>query len=147
MSDEALRWSMAPYKKEGVVRWLKTPTLIHIAAEYDDEIVGFVCIEKINHPKRKGIGYLGTYFHRDFADVNLEPRMMQNLLHSARQEGISKVKAEVVADDEDTIKLLEKYGFELEGRLRDDFYGEDGRFHDVIAMGRLLDDEPASVKK
>jgi RimJ/RimL family protein N-acetyltransferase len=50
--------------------------------------------------------------------------------------------AGAVADDEDTISLLERFGFETEGRKRDDFLGEDGRYHDVLAMGRILDEEP-----
>jgi hypothetical protein len=53
MPDEALRWSMAPYRREWVERWLNTPTLIHLAAEHADEIVGFVCIEKFTHLRRR----------------------------------------------------------------------------------------------
>ena len=46
MPDEAQKWSMAPYRREWVERWLNTPTLIHFAAEHAGEIVGFVCIEE-----------------------------------------------------------------------------------------------------
>lgn len=142
MPDEALKWSMAPYRREWVERWLNTPTLIHLAAEHADEIVGFVCIEKFTHPKRRGTGYLGTYFHRDYAGSSLENAMMERVLDSARKQGVHKVDAGAVAEDEDTISLLERFGFETEGRKRDDFLGEDGRYHDVLSMGRILDEEP-----
>jgi RimJ/RimL family protein N-acetyltransferase len=142
MSDEALRWSMAPYKREWVEKWLKTTALIQLAAEHADEIVGFVCIDKYTHPKRRGTSYLGAYFHRDFAGSGLENAMMKRILDSARQKEVHKVDAGAVADDEDTISLLEGFGFETEGRKRDDFFGEDGRYHDVLAMGRILDEEP-----
>lgn len=139
MPDEALRWSMAPYRREWVERWLNTPTLIHLAAEHADEMVGVVCIEAYTHPRRRGVGYLGAYFHRDYAGSGLENSMMERVLDSARKQGVHKVDAGAVADDEDTIGLLERFGFETEGRKRDDFLGEDGRYHDVLAMGRILD--------
>jgi RimJ/RimL family protein N-acetyltransferase len=142
MSDEALRWSMAPYKREWVNRWLNTLSLIQLAAEHVDEIVGFACIEEFTHPKRRGIGYLGTYFHRDYVGSGLETALMERILESARHEGVHKVDAGAVADDEDAISLLERFGFETEGRKRDDFLGDDGRYHDVLAMGRILDEEP-----
>ena len=142
MSEEALRWSMAPYSREWVDKWLNTTTLIHLAAEHAGEIVGFVCIEAYTHPRRRGIGYLGTYFHKDYTGVGLETALLERVLESARGEGVHKVDAGAVADDEYTISLLEGFGFETEGRKRDDFLGEDGRYHDVLAMGRILDEEP-----
>ena len=142
MPDEALRWSMAPYRREWVDRWLNTPNLIHLAAEHAGVIVGFVCIEKFTHPKRRGTGYLGAYFHRDYAGSGLEYAMMERVLDAAREQGVHKVDAGAVAEDEDTIGLLERSGFEAEGRKRDDFLGEDGRYHDVLSMGRILNEEP-----
>jgi RimJ/RimL family protein N-acetyltransferase len=142
MPEEALRWSMAPYRREWVERWLNTPNLIHLAAEHVGELVGFVCLEKFTHPKRRGTGYLGAYFHRDYADSDQEDAMMESVLDSARREGVHKVDAGAVVEDEDAIGLLERSGFEAEGRKRDDFLGEDGRYHDVLAMGRILNEEP-----
>lgn len=139
MPDETLRWSMAPYRREWIERWLNTPSLIHIAAEHSGEIVGFVCIEKYTHPKRMGIGYLGTYFHREYTGAGLETAMMELILESAKEQGVHKVDAGAVADDEDTISLLKRFGFETEGRNRDDFLGDDGTYRDVLAMGKILD--------
>lgn len=142
MPDEALKWSMAPYRREWVERWLNTPTLIHLAAEHADEIVGVVCIEAYTHPKRRGIGYLGAYFHREYTGAGLETAMLGRVLESARWEGVHKVDAGAVVDDENTIGLLRRFGFETEGRMRDDFLGDDGRYHDVLSMGRIIDEEP-----
>jgi RimJ/RimL family protein N-acetyltransferase len=142
MSKEALRWSMAPYRREWVDRWLKTSTLIHLAAEHAGKIVGFVCIEMFTHPKRRGTGYLGTYFHQDYVRSGLETALMERILESVRHEGVHKVDAGAVADDIDAISLLKRFDFETEGRKRDDFLGEDGRYHDVLAMGKILNEEP-----
>ncbi len=138
---EALRWSMAPYNREWVERWLNTPSLIHLAAERAGELVGFACIEVYSHPKRRGIGYLGTYFHREYTGVGLEIVMLERVLESARREGVHKVDAGAVVEDEDTIGLLRRFGFETEGRMRDDFFGDDWRYHDVLSMGRILNEE------
>jgi len=142
MSDEALRWSMAPYKREWVDRWLNTPSLIQLAAEHAGQIVGFVCIEKYTHPKRRGIGYLGAYFHQDYVGTGLDTAMLECVLESARQEGVHKVDSGAVVDDEETVGLFEGFGFETEGRKRDDFFGDDGMYHDVLSMGRILNEEP-----
>ncbi len=141
MSDEALRWSMTPYKREWIDRWLNTPSLIQLAAEYAGEIIGFVCIEAYTHPRRRGIGYLGTYFHKDYTGIGLENTMLECVLESARREGVHKVDAGAVVDDEYTISLLKGFGFEIEGRKRDDFLGDEGRYYDVIVIGRVLDSE------
>ena len=142
MSEEALRWSMAPNKREWVDRWLNTPSLIQLAAEHAGQIVGFVCIEKYTHPKRRGIGYLGAYFHRDYTGTGLDTAMLECVLESARQEGVHKVDTGAVVDDEETVSLLEGFGFETEGRKRDDFFGDDEMYHDVLSMGRILNEEP-----
>ncbi|UCD44826.1 MAG: GNAT family N-acetyltransferase [Candidatus Bathyarchaeota archaeon] len=139
MPEETLRWSMAPYRREWVERWLNTPSLIHIGAEHSGEIVGFVCIEEYTHPKRMGVGYLGTYFHRDYIGAGLETAMMELILESAKKQGVHKVDAGAVAEDEGTISLLVSLGFETEGRNRDDFLADDGTYRDVLAMGKILD--------
>jgi L-amino acid N-acyltransferase YncA len=41
--------------------------------------------------------------------------MMELILESAKREGVNKVNAVVVAEDEDTISLLERFGFETGG--------------------------------
>lgn len=64
---------------------------------------------------------------------------MERILESAKNKGVHKVDAGAVADDEDTISLLKEFGFEIEGRKRNDFFGDDGRYHDVLAMGKILD--------
>jgi len=34
------------------------------------------------------------------------------------------------------------FGFETEGRKRDDFFGDDGMYNDIFSMGRILIEEP-----
>jgi RimJ/RimL family protein N-acetyltransferase len=39
------------------------------------------------------------------------------------------------------MRLFEKMGFEVEGRIRDSYRGADGGYHDIIAMGKILQEQ------
>lgn len=138
LSEETLKWSMAPYRLEWVERWLNTPALIQLAAEHAGEIVGFVCIEEWTHPKRKGTGYLGVYAHRDFKDTELPSRLVGIILDEAKEKGLHKINTELVSPNAASMRLLMEHGFEVEGRKRDCFYGADGLYYDTVIMGKIL---------
>jgi RimJ/RimL family protein N-acetyltransferase len=140
MTRETLRWSMAPYQREWVQHWLSSPTTTHLAAEHEGKIVGFTAIEAYAHPKRRGVGYLGTYFHRDYAASELPAATTRHLLEKAREQGLHKIDTGAVAEDTETLTLLDQLGFETEGRRREDFLGEDGAYHDIIITGKILGD-------
>ena len=138
LSEETLKWSMAPYKLEWVERWLNTPALIQLAAEHAGEIVGFACIEEWTHPKRRGTGYLGTYVHRDFQDTELLSRLVGLVLDEAKEKGLHKINTEFVSANAASMRLLGEHGFEVEGRKRDCFYGVDGLYYDTVIVGKIL---------
>jgi len=114
---------------------------MQLAAEHDDEIVGFVCIETFTHPRRKGNGYLGTYLHQEFRGTGLGSIMTGLILKVAEEQGVHKVNQELVVDDEYWVRILQEHGFDVEGTRRDAFHGGDGRYHDTLMMGKILDDE------
>jgi ribosomal-protein-alanine N-acetyltransferase len=53
-----------------------------------------------------------------------------------REFGLAKVTAHVFAQNEPSIRVLEKCGFEAEGYLRKHFL-RDGQFHDAKVYGLL----------
>mgnify|MGYP000515863848 CR=1 FL=1 len=67
--------------------------------------------------------------------------MMKRLLKLAREHGMHKITLYVVADNQIAIRLYQKFGFEIEGRIRDSFFGEDGKYHDMLVMGKILSSE------
>jgi RimJ/RimL family protein N-acetyltransferase len=138
LSDDDVKWSMAPYQREWVQKWLNTPTLTQLAADRSGELVGFVCVEEWTHPRRRGTGYLGAYVHRDYRNTGLLSIIVGLLLGRVRERGLHKVDTEVVAENASTISVLEEHGFQVEGRKRDCFYGADGRYHDTLVMGKIL---------
>jgi len=44
----------------------------------------------------------------------------------------------VVADNVNAVKTYERTGFVVEGRLKDAFFGHDGRYRDQLIMGIIL---------
>jgi RimJ/RimL family protein N-acetyltransferase len=138
LSEDDTKWSMAPYQRDWVQRWLNTPTLIQLAAEHKGKIVGFSCIEAWAHPKRRGTGYLGAYIHKDYCDSGLLSSIIGFLLDKAKEKGLHKVNNDVVAENTSIISVLEGHGFQVEGRRRDSFYSADGRYHDTVMMGKVF---------
>jgi len=138
LSDEDARWSMAPYRREWVERWLNTPTLIQLAAEHSGELSAFVCIEAWAHPKRRGTGYLGAYVHKDYRGSKLLSSMVGLILSEARERGLHRVETEVVAENVSALSVLEEHGCQVEGRKKDCFLGADGSYHDTLIMGKII---------
>ena len=139
MSNEALKWSMAPYTMEVIQRWINNiKNLIPLVAEYNNRIVGYASIYKFQHPRRKGIGDLAIYLHQDFHNVGLGTAMMKKLLQLAKEHKMHKLELYVVEDNKAAVALYKKFGFKIEGISKDSFFGSDGKYHNMIHMGLLL---------
>jgi putative acetyltransferase len=139
MSEKALEWSMAPYTMENIQRWTSNlPSLIALVAEHQDKIVGWGSIYKSSHPRWKGLGDLGIYLHQDFHNVGLGTAMTERLLQLAKDEKMHRIELTVVGENKIALRLYEKFGFKAEGVSKDAFYGQDGKYHDIINMGLIL---------
>lgn len=139
MSEEALKWGMPPYTREIIERWISNiPNLIPLVAEDNNRMVGYAAIYKLPHPRRRGVSDLVMYLHQDFHNVGLGTAMLNYLLELARKEGLHRVGLHVIADNKIAIHLYEKFGFKVEGVMKDAYFGTDGRFHDEVSMGMIL---------
>jgi len=71
LSEEALRWAMPPYTKEGIERWISNlGNMIALLAFHGDRIVGHAQIYKYPHLRRKGTGDALIYLHQDFHNTD-----------------------------------------------------------------------------
>jgi putative acetyltransferase len=139
MSEKALEWSMTPYTMENIERLVNNlPTLIALVAEYQDKIVGYTSIHKFPHPRRKGLGDLAIYLHQSFHNVGLGTAMTERLLQLAKNEKMHRIELTVVGENKIALRLYEKFGFQIEGVSKDAFYGQDGKYHDIVNMGLIL---------
>lgn len=140
LSSEAVRWGMPPYTKEFIERWFSNlHNLIFLVALYDDEIVGDAHIYKLPHPRRKGTGDLAIYLHQDFHNAGLGTAMLTKLIELAKKEGLHRIGLSVIADNKPAIHLYQKFGFKIEGVMKDAYLGEDKKYHDELVMGLILE--------
>jgi RimJ/RimL family protein N-acetyltransferase len=138
LSAEALRWASPPYTEESVDRWLgNLPNLIALVAIYNGEIVGHAHVFKSPQPRRKGTGDLIIYLHQDFHNVGLGTSMIAKLVERARGEGLHRIGLRVIADNKRAVHVYQKFGFKVEGTMKDSYFGEDGKYHDELVMGLM----------
>lgn len=141
LSSDAVRWGMPPYTRERLEEgWFRNlQNITAIVASYGDKIVGHAQIFKFPHPRRKGTADLLTYIHQDFQGVGLGTVMLDRLIELAKKEGLHRIGLYVVADNKPAIRLYQKMGFKVEGVMKDAYFGEDGKYHDMLVMGLLLE--------
>ena len=140
LSPDTLRWSLPPYDRQKIERWLSDSTnSFELLAFHKDKIVGHLhAFRYAWNPRILGNGELIIYLHQDFQGIGLGTAMMREAISIARQKGIHHLVLSVVADNRNAIKLYEKVGFQHEGLRREDYLGEDGKYHDMVDMGLLL---------
>lgn len=141
LSDDAVRWGMPPYTRERLERgwWSRMENVTALVAVDGDRVAGYAGLRKFSHPRRRGNSDYVIYLHQDYHNVGLGTAMTRRIIEFAGEEGLHRIGLSVVADNEIAIRVYEKVGFVVEGRLRDAYLGDDGRFHDEVHMGLILE--------
>ncbi len=141
MSDEALRWGMPPYTRERLERgwWPNMENVAALVAVDGDRVAGYAGLRKFSHPRRRGNSDYVIYLHQDYHNIGLGTAMTKSIVELAKEEGLHRIGLSVVADNKNAIRVYEKVGFVFEGRLRDAYLGDDGRYHDEVHMGLILE--------
>lgn len=78
------------------------------------------------------------YIHQDFHGVGLGTEMISKLLAVARHKGLHRIGLEVVENNEAAVRLYKKFGFEIEGVLKDAYFGTDEKYYNELVMGILF---------
>jgi putative acetyltransferase len=139
LSKDSLRWGMPPYNRERIDRFTADPeNKIILVALDKDRIVGHMQIGIATNARFRGIGELFIYLHQDFQNIGLGTALMKEGLNQARARKLHRVELTVVVDNLRGIRSYEKVGFQREGVKRENYLGEDGKYHDEIVMGILL---------
>jgi RimJ/RimL family protein N-acetyltransferase len=141
LSNDAVRWGMPPYTRERLEEWWfkNLQNITAMVAFHGDKIVGHAQIFKSPHPRRKGTAELLIYIHQDFHNVGLGTAMLAKLMELSRKEGLHRIGLSVVADNKRAVHLYRKMGFKIEGVMKGAYFGEDGKYHDELVMGLLLE--------
>lgn len=139
LNKETLRFGLPPYDRARLERW--TANLgrdILLVALDGKRVVGVAAIVGSALFGLRGIGTFITYIHQDYQNQGLGTQLTKSILEEARKKEFHRVSLEVVAENTAAVRAYEKAGFVYEGRLKDTFYGEDGKYHDTLAMGIIL---------
>jgi len=90
-----------------------------------------------NRPRRKHAGAIGICVHEEWQGKGVGAVLMRAILDLADNWlNITRLELEVYADNEAAIRLYERFGFELEGTMRQHAF-RDGQYVDSKMMARL----------
>jgi RimJ/RimL family protein N-acetyltransferase len=115
---------------------LKAGAIHVVAVAGYDEVVGWCdlrpkCAATLRHSAVLGMGLIAPY-----RSQGLGSRMLAATLDAAGQAGLQRAELVVRADNAPAIALYRRFGFRLEGTLRD-YLRVDGVSHDALQMARL----------
>lgn len=114
-----------------------TDSVYHLVGIIEGQIVGMVSVAIPNRPRRRHAGAIGISVHDDWQGKGVGKELMRAIVDLADNWlNLTRLELEVYADNEAALRLYERFGFEVEGRLRQHAL-RDGQFVDSIMMGRL----------
>ena len=101
----------------------------------DGRVVGWCDVNPKAHETLRHSGVLGMGLAASHRGRGLGSALLRATIDAASASGIRRVELIVRADNIGAIRLYERHGFELEGRLGD-YMIVDGVAHDALAMAR-----------
>ncbi|WP_058303112.1 GNAT family N-acetyltransferase [Gorillibacterium timonense] len=115
----------------------ESPRNLFLVAVAHDRIVGFSrcegsSLKRLSHKVEFGICII-----REAWGYGIGKNLMKESITWADSSGIKKIALHVLATNHKAIELYKHFGFEVEGRLRNDKFLSDGNYYDTIVMGRI----------
>lgn len=113
-------------------------SMFHLLACDGDDIVGELGLMTYpNAPRRKHVASIWMAVRDDWQGKGVGSALMQAAVDLAdKWLNLTRIELEVYTDNEPAIRLYKKFGFEVEGTLKQ-FAFRDGEYVDVYAMARL----------
>lgn len=133
-----------PYMSRDAIRErLETPRpdLRVLAAEVEGRVVGTLGLH-VGRGRQAHVANLGMMVHDSYQGQGIGSALMDAAVTLAeRWLMITRIELTVFVDNEPALALYRKFGFEVEGTLRD-YAFRDGRYVDAYLMARLRDEDP-----
>ena len=117
-------------------------SVYRIVAIVDDRIVGMADVTTFpDRPRRRHVGTIGICVHEDWQGKGVGAALMRALVDLADNWlNLTRLDLEVYADNQPAIQLYERFGFEVEGTLRQHAF-RNGQYVDAKVMARLRPDK------
>jgi len=113
----------------------------YLVAVIDERVVGMVSIDTFpTRPRRKHAGAIGISVHEEWQGKGVGAALMRAIIDFADNWlNLTRLELEVFSDNGAAIHLYSRFGFEVEGTLRQHAF-RDGQFVDSTMMARLKQD-------
>jgi len=109
----------------------------YLVAIVDDRIVGMVSLYTFPRPRRKHAAAVGICVHEEWHGKGVGTELMRAIIDMADNWlNLTRLELEVYANNEAAMRLYERFGFEVEGTLRQHAF-RDGEYVDSKVMARL----------
>ncbi len=102
----------------------------------DGEVIGFLGIHRTSK-RMTHVGVIGISVHPDYWRRGFGTRLLKAGIELARDEGFTRLEADILYKNKAMRKLAEKLGFRLEG-IRKMRIEIDGRYEDEALLALLL---------
>lgn len=110
---------------------------ITLMAMHQDQVIGSASLEQYPRVRRSQCGSIGMGVAVAWQGRGVGTRLLAELVEVADNwMGLRRVELTVYTDNAPAIALYRKFGFEVEGTLRE-FALRDGVYADVLSMARL----------
>lgn len=125
-------------QKEDIISTKKQPASIMILAMDKDEIAGIGTIHSGNKIKARHQGELGIVVAKKYQAKGIGTEMIRQLIDFCKGNGITtRIQLDTRCDNGVAVKLYERFGFEIEGRLKNTTL-INGEYFDLYVMGLML---------
>jgi len=117
----------------------KSYNSIFLTAKVNGKIVGTIGFSGNSLKRYRHKGQFGIAILKDYWNYGIGSKMLSVMLDWADKNEFKKITLEVDDINEKAIKLYQKFGFEIEGKLKNDKYLGNGEYRNSLIMARLKD--------
>ena len=146
LSRESLQYLPIPFTRERVEGWFKKidynvalPILGIVKETNKERIIASATLAFSNRDYDKHKASFGISVHDDYQNAGLGSYLTGYMIRIGRAKGLKKIVLEVVSHNERAIKVYEKNGFRIEGKLVNDHWNYIlNKYSDILVMGIQL---------
>ncbi|MDX5629652.1 MULTISPECIES: GNAT family N-acetyltransferase [unclassified Brenneria] len=118
-----------------------SPVNLFLLAVVNRRIVGFSRCEGSHLKRLAHIVEFGVCVLKDFWGYGIGKHLLTASIAWADANGIKKMALSALETNVRAINLYQRFGFEIEGILKNDKILCDGKYYNTVVMGRWHDDE------
>lgn len=113
------------------------PRNLFLVVEVNEQIVGFSRCEGNNLKRFAHKVEFGVCVLKDFWGYGIGKNLLKVSVSWADSNSIKKITLNVLETNDKAIKLYRRFGFKVEGILKNDKVLADGKYYNTILMGRM----------